>query len=112
MEGAWSFPDSPKKVEALNKMLRHAIPAGKAEEMLTHILGNDDLMNEINIVKDHDPEIPVNDLVMQWLRHNYHDTFVQVANTKDWEGHVRPEDELLDNEGYYTPLGHGFQKPK
>jgi len=105
-EGAWSFPDSPEKVQKLKDILSKHLPASKAPDILHDILGNDTLFDEIASIEKEHGDVCVRDHVMQWLRHNYYDTFTQLAKSKDWEGMVRKEDELIDDEGLQSPMGH------
>lgn len=110
-EGAWAFPDTPEKVEKLKKLMLKPMSADEAKSALNDILGNHDLMALLDDLKKEYPDEPVNDHVMQWLRHNYHDIFVQLAKQKDWHGMVSDEDKQMNDVGLQSPLGHHKNHP-
>jgi hypothetical protein len=71
VEGTWSSPDTPEKIQQLRDFMRQPQPVGpdasNATEQLYDILGNDSLFDMLASDAEQDPESDARDTVTYWL---------------------------------------------
>ena len=68
-EGTWSGPQTAQQAQQLQKLMATPIPAGKATDVLYHLMGDDKLFDSIGETSDKDgPDADVRPLVKGKLR--------------------------------------------
>lgn len=71
VEGTWSRPDTPEKIQQLRDFMSQPQPVGpdaaNATEQLNDILGNDSLFDMLSSDADQDPESDARNTVTYWL---------------------------------------------
>lgn len=70
-EGCWSCPDTVQKAKELVNLLNKPLPASEASDKLYHLLGDDDLFDDIaDYEYEEGPDYDVSFLVKSWIVNN------------------------------------------
>lgn len=67
-EGTWAVPDTDKKKAELKKLLASPLPAKKAADALYHLIGDDELFDDIGELKDKNPDADARSVVKAFLK--------------------------------------------
>ena len=66
-EGTWSIPDTPEKVKELKDLMKQELPAAGAHDKIYHLLGDDELFDELDAMEEKDPTADVRGMIVRRL---------------------------------------------
>ena len=66
-EGTWSIPDTPEKVKELKDLMKQELPAAGAHDKIYHLLGDDELFDELDAMEEKDPKADVRGMIVRRL---------------------------------------------
>lgn len=66
-EGTWSIPDTPEKVRELKDLMKQELPAAGAHDKIYHLLGDDELFDELDAMEEKDPKADVRGMIVRRL---------------------------------------------
>ena len=69
-EGTWAIPKTNTQLEQLRQVLSKPIPASEAETIMYHIIGDDDLFDELLRLNDMDPTTDARPIIIEWIKEN------------------------------------------
>jgi hypothetical protein len=67
-EGTWSVPETPEQVEKLTNLLKNPLNAEKALDELYDVFGDDELFDDLEVMKRNEPETDVRHVVIRRLK--------------------------------------------
>jgi len=67
-EGTWSVPETPEQVEKLTILLKNPLNAEKALDELYDVFGDDELFDDLEVMKRNEPETDVRHVVIRRLK--------------------------------------------
>ena len=69
-EGTWVIPKTNTQLEQLRQVLSKPIPASDAGTIIYHIIGDDDLFDELDALNEIDPTMDVRPTIIEWIKEN------------------------------------------
>ena len=67
-EGTWSVPETPEQVKKLTILLKNPLNAEKALDELYDVFGDDELFDDLEVMKRNEPETDVRHVVIRRLK--------------------------------------------
>ena len=67
-EGTWSIPETPEQVEKLTNLLKNPLDAETALDELYDVFGDDELFDDLEVMKRDEPETDVRHVVIRRLK--------------------------------------------
>ena len=67
-EGTWSVPETPEQVEKLTNLLKNPLNAETALDELYNVFGDDELFDDLEVMKREEPETDVRHVVISRLK--------------------------------------------
>ena len=67
-EGTWSVPETPEQVKKLTKLLKNPLDAETALDELYDVFGDDELFDDLEVMKRDEPETDVRHVVIRRLK--------------------------------------------
>jgi hypothetical protein len=67
-EGTWSIPETPEQVEKLTHLLKNPLDAATALDELYDVFGDDQLFDDLEVMKREEPETDVRHVVISRLK--------------------------------------------
>jgi hypothetical protein len=67
-EGTWSVPDTPEQVQKLTTLLKNPLDAETALDELYDVFGDDELFDDLEVMKREEPETDVRHVVIRRLK--------------------------------------------
>jgi hypothetical protein len=93
-EGTWAVPETPEQVKKLTTLLKNPLDAETALDELYDVFGDDELFDDLEVMKRDEPETDVRHVVIRRLKDmNF------IKEVREHNKPVKEEEVTVDNEG-------------